>query len=170
MTDRFHRMLTRAQLFAALATALIAGAWAAGAAAQSLPPVREAHGQWEIRCTDQGRCFMHQFFNDAEGKPLLSVSIGKAANGAVEAQVLAPLGVNLPAGLLIKIDNADIGRAPFLTCLAEGCTARIPMPPQLIDRMKAGAVSSYFIRRIDTGEEVQASISLNGFTAAFDAL
>ncbi len=46
-------------------------------------------------------------------------------------RVVAPLGVLLPSGLGLKIDNADIGRAGFVRCLPNGCIAEVIMDDAL---------------------------------------
>ncbi len=40
-------------------------------------------------------------------------------------RVVAPLNVLLPAGLGLKVDDADIGRAGFVRCLPNGCVAEV---------------------------------------------
>src|SRR3954465_5541286 len=42
-------------------------------------------------------------------------------------RVVAPLGVLLPSGLGLKIDQADIGCAGFVRCLPNGCIAEVIM-------------------------------------------
>src|SRR6266699_3583535 len=40
-------------------------------------------------------------------------------------RVVAPLGVLLPSGLGLKIDDADVARAGFVRCLPNGCVAEV---------------------------------------------
>ena len=42
-------------------------------------------------------------------------------------RVIAPLGVLLPPGVSLRIDDADAGRLSFLQCLPNGCVAQLAM-------------------------------------------
>ena len=55
-------------------------------------------------------------------------------------RVVAPLGVLLPSGLGLKIDQTDIGRAGFVRCLTTGCVAEVVMDDKLLDELRAGKV------------------------------
>jgi invasion protein IalB len=83
--------------------------------------------------------------------------------------VIAPLGVLLPSGLGLKIDEADIGRAGFVRCLASGCVAEVVMEDNLIQQMKTGQNATFIV--FQTPEEgIGIPVSLNGFGPGFDAL
>ena len=49
-------------------------------------------------------------------------------------RVLAPLGVLLPSGLGLKIDDTDVGRAGFVRCLPNGCVAEVVMDDTLVEQ------------------------------------
>jgi invasion protein IalB len=91
---------------------------------------RSADGAWQIRCdTPPGaqseQCALIQSVT-ADDRPNvgLTVIVLKTADQKSRLmRVLAPLGVLLPSGLGLKIDNADIGRAGFVRCLPNGCVA-----------------------------------------------
>ncbi len=51
-------------------------------------------------------------------------------------RVVAPLGVILPSGLGLKIDNVDVGRAGFVKCLPNGCLAEIIMDDKLVSQLR----------------------------------
>ena len=53
-------------------------------------------------------------------------------------RIQAPLGVLLPAGLGLKIDNADVGRAGFVRCLPRGCYAEVVMDDNLLKQLRGG--------------------------------
>ncbi len=84
-------------------------------------------------------------------------------------RVLAPLGVLLPSGLGLRVDNADIGRAGFVRCLPNGCIAEVILEDELLTKLKAGAQATFII--FQTPEEgIGIPISLNGFSEGFDTL
>ena len=84
-------------------------------------------------------------------------------------RVLAPLGVLLPSGLGLKIDEADIGRAGFVRCLPNGCVAEVVMDDNLLNSLRNGKAATFII--FQTPEEgIGIPMSLNGFGEGFDKL
>ena len=156
-----------------LACALLIGA-AAPAHAQGV--VKSKHGDWEIRCeTPPGaareQCAMIQSVA-AEDKPsvTLVVIVLKTADGKSRLlRVVAPLGVLLPAGLGLKVDSTDQGRAGFVRCLPNGCIAEVVMEDKLIGLMSSGQSATFYI--FQTPEEgVGIPVALAGFKEGFEKL
>jgi invasion protein IalB len=84
-------------------------------------------------------------------------------------RVLAPLGVLLPSGLGLKIDQTDVGRAGFVRCLPNGCVAEVIMDDKLVGQLKAGKLATYII--FQTPEEgIGIPVSLAGFGSGYDKL
>jgi invasion protein IalB len=157
---------------AVVAVCLVANA--GGASAQGV--VKSKHGDWEMRCeTPPGaakeQCALLQSVA-AEDKPNVNlvVIVLKTADGKSRLlRVIAPLGVLLPSGLGLKIDNVDVGRAGFVRCLPTGCVAEVVMEQKLIDQMKSGANATFII--FQTPEEgIGIPLALAGFKDGFDGL
>jgi invasion protein IalB len=138
--------------------------------------VRSVHGDWQIRCdTPPGaqneQCALMQSVT-AEDRPNvgLTVIVLKTADQKARLmRVVAPLGVLLPSGLGLKIDNNDVGRAGFVRCLPNGCVAEVVMEDKLIDQMRNGQTSTFII--FQTPEEgIGFPMSLKGFGEGFDKL
>lgn len=138
--------------------------------------VKSKHGDWELRCeTPPGaqteQCALLQSVA-AEDKPNINlvVIVLKTADGKSRLlRVIAPLGVLLPSGLGLKIDDIDVGRAGFVRCLPTGCIAEVVMEEKLIDQMKNGKTATFII--FQTPEEgVGIPLALEGFREGFDAL
>jgi invasion protein IalB len=84
-------------------------------------------------------------------------------------RVIAPLGVLLPNGLGLKIDQADVGRAGFVRCLPTGCVAEVIMEDKLIDQMRTGTTATFIIYQ--TPEEgIGIPLNLAGFKDGFEKL
>jgi invasion protein IalB len=84
-------------------------------------------------------------------------------------RVVAPLGVLLPSGLGLKIDNQDVGRAGFVRCLPNGCVAEVVMDDNLIKQLRNGQTSTFII--FQTPEEgIGFPMSLKGFGEGYDQL
>jgi invasion protein IalB len=84
-------------------------------------------------------------------------------------RVVAPLGVLLPSGLGLKIDQADVGRAGFVRCLPNGCIAEVVMDDALIAKLRTGKTATFII--FQTPEEgIGFPMSLAGFGEGYDKL
>jgi invasion protein IalB len=84
-------------------------------------------------------------------------------------RVLAPLGVLLPSGLGLKVDDTDIGRAGFVRCLPNGCIAEVVMDDTLIGKLRNGKTATFII--FQTPEEgIGFPMSLAGFGEGYDQL
>jgi invasion protein IalB len=84
-------------------------------------------------------------------------------------RVLAPLGVLLPRGLGLRIDNTDMGTTGFIRCLPNGCVSEVLMDDTLIQQLRTGKQAMFII--FQTPEEgIGVPISLAGFGEGFDAL
>jgi len=81
----------------------------------------------------------------------------------------APLGVLLPRGLGLRIDNTDMGSTGFIRCLPNGCVSEVLMDDALIKQLRTGKQAMFII--FQTPEEgIGVPISLAGFGEGFDAL
>ena len=100
----------------------------------------------------------------------LSIVVLKTADGKSRIlRVLAPLGVLLPNGLGLFIDNVDKGRAYFVRCFADGCYAEVVIEEQLLGELKAGKNAVFTV--FQTPEEgIGIPVDLTSFTEAFAAL
>jgi invasion protein IalB len=151
---------------------LLAGAGTAGA--QGV--VRSVYGDWQIRCeTPPGaqaeQCALMQSVT-AEDRPNvgLTVIVLKTADQKARLmRVVAPLGILLPSGLGLKIDNNDVGRAGFVKCLPNGCIAEITMDDNLINQLRSGHTSTFIIFQ-SPEEGIGFPMSLNGFGPGYDHL
>ena len=84
-------------------------------------------------------------------------------------RVVAPLGVLLPSGLGLKLDQTDVGRAGFVRCLPNGCVAEVVMDDNLIKQLRGGTTATFII--FQTPEEgIGFPMSLKGFGDGFDKL
>jgi invasion protein IalB len=138
--------------------------------------VRSVHGDWQIRCdTPAGaqseQCALIQSVT-AEDRPNvgLTVIVLKTADQKSRLmRVVAPLGVLLPSGLGLKIDNADVGRAGFVRCLPNGCVAEVVMDENLMKQLREGTTATFII--FQTPEEgIGFPMALKGFGEGFDKL
>ncbi len=138
--------------------------------------VKAKYGDWDLRCdTPPGaqnqQCFIMQFVTAADRDNVgLSVIVMKTADKQARIlRLLAPLGVLLPRGLGLRIDDTDMGTTGFIRCLPNGCLSEVLMDDSLIESLRAGDRAMFII--FQTPEEgIGVPISLEGFGEGFDAL
>jgi invasion protein IalB len=138
--------------------------------------VRETHGAWQVSCrtppgAKEEKCALVQSVT-AEDRPNvgLTVVFYKAIGENKRLlRVVVPLGVLLPTGLGLKIDNQDVGNAPFLKCGKRGCVAEVVLEEEVIGKLKKGETAMFII--FDTPEAgIGIPVSLQGFSDAFASL
>lgn len=135
------------------------------------------HDDWTVKCirTAEGKdpCEIYQVLKTAEGNPLADISITSlpaGQEGAAGITVMTPLETLLTAGVAIQIDDKKPVIYPFTFCAQPGCFARIGITQAELDgfsKGNAGKISVVPVAKPDA--RVEASLSLKGFTAAFDA-
>jgi len=138
--------------------------------------VKSVHGDWQIRCdTPPGaqseQCALMQSVT-AEDRPNIGLTVIVLKTSDQKSRlmrVVAPLGVLLPSGLGLKIDNQDVGRAGFVRCLPSGCVAEVVMDDKLLGQLKTAKTATFII--FETPEEgIGFPLSLNGLADGFDKL
>ncbi len=138
--------------------------------------VKGKYGDWEMRCetppgASREQCALIQSVS-AEDRPNVNlvIIVLKTADGKSRLlRVVAPLGVLLPSGLGLKIDQSDIGRAGFVRCLPTGCIAEVQMEDKLVEQLRNGTTATFIL--FQTPEEgVGIPLTLSGFKDGFDHL
>jgi invasion protein IalB len=138
--------------------------------------VRDTFGAWQVSCrtppgAKEEKCALVQSVT-AEDRPNvgLTVVIYKAIGEDKKLlRVVVPLGVLLPTGLGLKIDDQDVGNAPFLKCSKRGCIAEVVLQEDIIKKLNGGKNAMFII--FDTPEAgIGIPISLQGFANAIDSL
>ncbi len=148
----------------------------APAATSAQGTARSTHGDWQIRCdnppgapSEQSALLQSVTAEDRPNVGLTVIVLKTADQKSRLMRVLAPLGVLLPSGLGLKIDNADVGRAGFVRCLPNGCVAEVVMDDNLINQLRTGQAATFII--FQTPEEgIGIPVSLKGFGEGFDKL
>ena len=146
------------------------------AAASAQGAVKSVHGDWQIRCdTPPGaqaeQCALIQSVvaEDRSNAGLTVIVLKTADQKSKLIRVVAPLGVLLPSGLGLKLDNQDVGRAGFVRCLPNGCVAEVVMDDNLVKQLRTGTSATFII--FQTPEEgIGIPMGLKGFGEGYDKL
>ena len=127
-------------------------------AASAQGAVRSVHCDWQIRCDTppgaQGeQCALIQSVvaEDRSNAGLTVIVLKTADQKSKLMRVVAPLGVLLPSGLGLKLDNQDVGRAGFVRCLPNGCVAEVVMDEKLLGQLRTAKTAAFII--FETPEE-----------------
>ncbi|MEO0618839.1 MAG: invasion associated locus B family protein [Pseudomonadota bacterium] len=135
------------------------------------PAVRAQHGDWQIVCKKPigARVEVCAAVQDvtSEDNPNvgLSVHFQKASDGSRTLRVFAPLGLLLPPGLGLNIDEAKVGRIPFVRCHVVGCLAHVTVDEQLMTKLNTGKTAWFIV--FQTREAgIGIPVSLNGLSDA----
>lgn len=180
-----------ASLVIAVITVLGAGAAFAQTSAQPKAPAGDAgsispqmtdgtvkgqYGDWQVVCKPPPTgaksevCALVQSVTAEDRNNVgLTVYFQKFSNGVRVLRVFAPVGILLPPGLGLKVDDVDIGHAPFLRCHTFACYAQVTVEDPLIDKLKTGKTAVFIIFQTEEAG-IGIPISLAGFDQALAAL
>lgn len=168
------RVSSRASARLAFALTFTALAWLPASAQEGT--VKAQHGDWQIVCKDPPPgaksevCALVQSVT-AEDKDNIGLTVyfQKFSNGTRVLRVFAPLGILLPPGLGLKIDDKDVGHAPFLRCHTFACYAQVVVEDPLIEQLKNGKTAIFIIFQAEEAG-IGIPISLKGFKEALAEL
>lgn len=139
--------------------------------APAAQPVREID-DWAIRCDEatEGRprhCEMFQSVSLQEtGQRLVEVAIGyPPGTDRPLAVFLLPLGILLPSGVALRVDDGAPVGFPVQLCERNGCRADLPLSDALVTAMKAGNRAVVQVQD-GRGQVIGLPVSLKGFTKA----
>ena len=179
--------LSKSSLTVAL---IVAGSLAVGAAAaqqrtQGTPPapppsvqlpngataINEIYGDWTVDCRivdNRKACVLLQSqANSQTGQRTFAIELRAPQDGKTEGTLLLPFGLNLDAGVKLKLDDRDIGPAVrFSTCVPAGCLAPVSFPTATTDALKKGTALVVGAITLRGGEAGSFPVSLSGFSAA----
>jgi invasion protein IalB len=132
---------------------------------------------WTVRCGRQNEqgpevCEMQQQQTDKEGRTVMAVAVGKVPGSSeLGLLIMVPLGVLLPAGVMLQIDSGSEMPLQVNRCERQGCRIEMLLKPDLLTRLKSGSQAKVFFEAFDPQGErrrLGIPISLFGFTAALE--
>ena len=114
---------------------------------------------------------MQQDIVNKQGARVLLAIVGRVPNVETPGMlVLLPLGIALPPGVFLKIDDGDPQPLELKLCAKEGCHAEeAPLKSDVLAQLKAGTkavVGFHVYNQQGKQPQVGVPISLLGFSAA----
>jgi invasion protein IalB len=85
------------------------------------------------------------------------------------AAVTTPLGILLPAGLTLNIDEKELVRFPLRFCNINGCRGQFPLSAAMQKMFSDGKKGRVLFRQ-PNGRPLRVEFSLKGFAAGFMVL
>ena len=136
-------------------------------------------GDWNVRCVTANpgeidKCEIQQLLFLNENSPIADISIFKLPEGeraVAAANVMVPLETLLTKKFRFAFSEESVKEFPYSFCNQNGCLVRMGLLEEDIEAMKKGSSSELSITHISSPEaSINFSLSLNGFTAAFDII
>jgi invasion protein IalB len=131
---------------------------------------------WVLRCLPAAEsqprtCRMVQSAVASEGgQRLLRVVVGRfGPERLLGAIISVPIGVRLPPGIGLRVDDRKPWRFPFERCSPSSCQVRALLHEELLQSLKAGLVGHVTFQDA-AGQPITVDFSLKGFTAALGEL
>ncbi len=142
-------------------------------AAQAQDVETKTFKDWVVRCvaTNKPPCTAHQQISNDKGQQIVSLLIGyNPEEKRYPLRVELPLGIVLPPGVLLKVDEAAEFPGLVVTrCLGSGCLVEMLASEEMLTAMRKGTKGAFVVRTAD-GKAVALVFSLVGFSAALEDL
>ena len=146
---------------------------APAAPAAETPP---ANAGWAARCSSVSRespleCAMEQTaVLTKTGQLIVLVNIRVPSDTHIPvALVQLPLGLNLPAGARLQVDEGKAVELQIQTCENRGCYASTPIAPELLAALKSGKQLKVSFQNLGK-ETINIPMPLSDFAAAYDKI
>ena len=104
------------------------------------------------------------------GVRVLHVQVGFIPNQTHPVAIFTlPLGVALPPGVQMKVDEHEPVNFPIEVCVQDGCRAGLELTPDRLEMMKKGDKANVTFANVQR-QGLTVPVSLAGFTAGVNAL
>lgn len=131
---------------------------------------------WIVRCTSASRdapleCAMEQnAVLTKTGQTVVLVNIRIAPDTRTPIALLQlPLGINLPVGAKLQVDEGKTFDLQIQTCENRGCYASTPIAADLLAALKSGKQLKVSFQNM-AKETIAIPMPLNDFAAAYDKI
>ena len=144
-------------------------------AAPATAPASSTPG-WAVRCTSASReapleCAMEQTaVLSKTGQLIVLVNIRVPSDThAPVAMVQLPLGLNLPGGARLQVDDGKTADLQIQTCENRGCYAGAAIAPDVLAALKSGKQLKLSFQNL-AKETITIPMPLTDFAAAYDKI
>jgi invasion protein IalB len=145
--------------------------------AETSPPANAAPPPgWAARCSSASRdapleCAIEESaVLSKTGQLIVQVNIRVPSDTHTPAVLLQlPLGLNLPVGAKLQVDDGKTADLQIQTCEAAGCYASVPIAPDFLAAMKSGKQLKVMFQTFKK-ETIAIPLPLADFATAYDKI
>jgi invasion protein IalB len=148
----------------------------ATAAGDGTPASTPAPAGWIARCSSASRgapleCAIEQTaVLTKTGQLIVLINVRVSAETRTPlALVQLPLGLNLPAGAKLQVDDGKTSDLQIQTCEARGCYANVPISADVLAAMKSGKQLKVSFQNL-ANEIIAIPMPLADFAAAYEKI
>lgn len=131
---------------------------------------------WSARCSSASRgapleCLIEQtavLTKTGQLIVLIDIRVPSDTHAPI-AVVQLPLGLNLPAGAKLQVDDGKTTDVQIQTCEQRGCYANAPISPEMLAAMKTGKQLKVTFQNL-AKEVIAIPMPLTDFAAAYDKI
>jgi invasion protein IalB len=146
-----------------------------GSSTDSSSETRNTHQDWQSLCElreENTICQISQTLKiekDGQVDFTVRITLTKRA-GKILMEVALPLGLDLPAGIALQVDESNEINLPFATCVALGCAVVVETKEEFLNQLRKGTILKVAFRPFGQTQGVLLNVSLRGFTSAIQVL
>ncbi|MDZ7752609.1 MAG: invasion associated locus B family protein [Gammaproteobacteria bacterium] len=128
------------------------------------------YGDWRYDCPQGQNCRIYQSLAERGAeRAFVTMEVVRRNQGGAYASITLPLGIYLPTGIAVRVDQGLTRELPVTVCLPGGCKVLLPLDDELLDAMERGErLRLRFYQASD--DPLEVTLSLRGFTAGHAAL
>jgi invasion protein IalB len=144
--------------------------------ALAAPQPGKTYDDWAVECEQtpagDSSCFLSQTqLLKQNNARLLKASIGYLGPKRQPMLVLVlPLGVDLRAGIAVKVDDVPQISLPYQQCVQDGCTAALPLDARTLAALRKAKRIQVGMMPYGGKQTVTIDVSPNGLERGMDAL
>ena len=137
------------------------------------PSPKQTFESWLLAC-EGGRplCYISQSIQLTEtGQRILRVAAGNLGpEGQPILHLTVPLGIHLPLGVALRVDEGPQHKAEVQTCTADGCEATLLLDTELLAALNDGKLTQVAFLDAVTRRQITVAVPMAGFRQAHTAL
>ena len=123
---------------------------------------------WALLCNNKKQCQVYANIKTdkniiASSFSLIKAKVSNKTERQIVGVILVPLGLHIPSGVKVTIDNTISFKANLVECKQKGCRALFATSGKLLNYLNTGKKASIIIVDSKTRKKVILSYYLNGF-------
>ncbi|KZL27420.1 invasion associated locus B family protein [Pseudovibrio sp. WM33] len=118
---------------------------------------------WSVKCSSD-LCQVYAEIRLENGALVNSIMFRKLEADVYAAIIKLPLGIHIPSGIQIGIDDDALFNAKLITCQPDGCEAAFNANKTIVNFLKRGKAMSIVLTKSSDRKKLALNYSLIGFT------